>query len=80
MATAKEATTKVASGKVVKYIGTADTRRISASDWKSIDVEDQNQVVWDKSNKFTVQAADLTEAALNYLATDSGFVISDAEA
>jgi hypothetical protein len=68
----------VESSKVVKYIGTADVRKISAADWRSIDVEDQMQVVWDKSNKFQVPVSELTEAAVKYLdENDSGFVVAD---
>ena len=81
MATKQQAeaeTTAAATEKVVKYIGTADERSISAADWKSIEVEDQKQVVWNRRNKFTVPASELTEAALRYLdEDDSGFVVTD---
>lgn len=73
-------TAKVASGKVVKYIGTADVRKINASAWKSIGVEDQHQVVWDKSNRYSVPVAELSAAAVRYLdEDDSGFVVTDAD-
>lgn len=72
--------TKVASGKVAKYVGTANRRKISAADWNSIGVEDQKQVVWDKDNKFTVPVSDLQPGAVKYLdETDSGFVVTDAD-
>lgn len=68
----------VESSKVAKYIGTADVRKISAADWRSIGIEEQTQVVWDKSNGFQVSVSELTEAAVKYLdETDSGFVIAD---
>jgi len=69
----------VASGKVVKYVGTADVRRISAADWRKADVEDQNQVEWSKDNKFTVPVADLSDNAMQIIEKDSGFVITDAD-
>lgn len=66
------------SEKVVKYVGTADERIISARDWKSIDVEDQLQVVWNRKNRFMVPASELSAAALRYLdEDDSGFVVTD---
>lgn len=64
--------------KVVKYVGTADVRRISEKAWKSIGVEDQKQVEWSKRNRFTVPASDLSKGALRYLdEDDSGFVVTD---
>lgn len=71
---------KVESGKVVKYIGTADRRVIAAKDWKAVGVNDQQQVVWDRSNLFTVPVADLKEGAVEYLdKVDAGFVVTDAD-
>lgn len=64
--------------KVVKYVGTADQRSIEAKDWKSIGVEDQGKVVWNKRNRFTLPASDFTQDALRYLdEDDSGFVVTD---
>lgn len=84
MAAAKdpEATeAKVASGKVVKYVGTADVREINSHSWKGVGVEDQDMVRWNKANKWTVSVADLSKGALAYLENDDdGFVIADAEA
>lgn len=85
MATAKaaaeaEAPAKVASGKVVKYVGTADSRSIDAASWRSIGVEDQARVTWDKDNKFAIPVADLTAPAVKYLdEDDAGFVVTDAD-
>lgn len=70
---------KVASGKAVKYIGTADVREIDAASWRNADVEEQGKVRWDKTNKFSIDAAEFSDAALDYLATDAGFVITDAD-
>lgn len=72
---------KVASGKVVRYIGTADVREIDALSWMNVGVEDQDLVVWSKSNKFQVPAADLTKDAVKYCDEgDPAFVVVDADA
>ena len=70
----------VLSGKVVKYVGTADVREIDAASWKSVGVDGQHKVVWSKQNKFQVPAADLTPEAVQYLdEEESGFVVLDAD-
>lgn len=55
----------------VEYVGTSDFREITASDWKSVDVEDQASVVWDKNNLRTRKGArkvqEVSDAALAYL-------------
>ena len=62
--------------KVVKYVGTADVREIDANAWKSIGVEDQHKVVWDRKNRWRVPVADLSDNAVRYLdEDDSGFVV-----
>lgn len=72
-------TAEVASGKVVKYIGTADVREIDAAAWHNVGVEGQNKVVWNAGNKWEVSVEDLTPEAVNYCDTnDTGFVITDA--
>ena len=81
--TAKKAAAapKAASGKVVKYVGTADVREIDAAAWKAVDVEDQNLVRWNKANNWTVSVEDLSDDAVAYLdEKDSGFVLSNADA
>lgn len=71
---------KVASGKVVQYVGTADVRIIDKAGWDNAGVRDQNKVVWDKKNKWTVPVEDLSDAAVAYCdEEDSGFVVKDAE-
>jgi hypothetical protein len=73
------AAAKVASSKVVKYIGTADVREIDAAAWKNAGVEDQHKVVWSAANNWQVSVDDLTPDAVNYCDTnDTGFVITDA--
>lgn len=75
----KASTTK-ADGRSIKYVGNADVRKISKSDWASVGVEDQEQVVWDASNNFTVAAADLKPAALDYFQKDAGFKVVEPQA
>lgn len=71
---------KVASPKVVRYIGTSDVRIINHEAWKNVNVEDQNQIVWDKSNRWEVSVEDLSESAIAYLTETDGetFVLVDA--
>lgn len=81
MATAKAAEgDAVVSGKVVKYVGTADVREINAASWRQAGVDDQDMVRWEKKNKWQVAVADLSKKAVAYLENeDSGFVITDAD-
>lgn len=73
--------TKVASGKVVKYVGTADVREIDKAGWENAGVTDQNKVVWNKKNRWTVPVEDLSDAAVAYCDDqDSGFAVVDADA
>ncbi len=73
-------TKKVASGKVVKYIGTADVREINEKSWRDVGVEDQGLVRWDKGNRWSVPVADLTKDAVAYCEKDDAtFVVADAE-
>lgn len=74
------AAAKAASGKVVKYIGTADVREINANSWKAAGIEDQEMVRWNSENGWTVPVADLSKDAVAYLDNDDdGFVVTDAE-
>ena len=70
--------TEAKAAQVVKYVGTADERVISAADWSSVGAEEQKQVKWDRSNRFQVPVDELSKAALEYIATDSGFKVQDA--
>lgn len=64
--------------KVVKYVGTADERVIEAKDWKSLGIEDQSKVVWNRQNRWTVPASELKENAVRYCdEDDSSFVVTD---
>lgn len=70
---------RVISSKVVRYIGLADVREIDKAGWDNAGVTDQKKVVWNRSNRWTVPAADLSDNAIAYCdEVDSGFVVSDA--
>lgn len=76
----QDSTPKVTSGKVVVYVGSADVRSIDKAAWDAVGVKDQNKVVWDKKNNFTVPVADLSDAAVAYCdEQDKGFVVRDAQ-
>lgn len=60
---------------VVKYVGLSDIRIIRKEDWASIDI-DHEEVVWDRSNHFTVRASDLSEQALGYCKADSELIVT----
>jgi hypothetical protein len=61
--------------KEVRYVGDAGTREITAAQWKGAGVEDQEGVVWDASNDYTLPASDFTPDALRVLARDRGLKI-----
>lgn len=48
----------------VRYIGTSNIREITAADWKSIGVEGQKKVTWDRDKK---EAHDISDEALAWL-------------
>lgn len=58
----------------VKYKGWSDTVSIAADDFKRAGVEDQNDVVFDKSNDHIV---DVSDAAAEYLQKDKAFKDAD---
>jgi hypothetical protein len=51
----------------VRYVGTADLRKISRADWKQAGVASQADVVWNHANGFKVLESDLSEEALALL-------------
>lgn len=64
----------------VMYVGTAHVREIDAAAWRSVDVSDQNKVVWDnrRRGKNVVPLSELSQAAIDYLVNfDDGFVLVD---
>lgn len=55
----------------VKYVGSSNYREISAADFKSVGVEDQSGLVWDRDDRRDRRGAavihDVSEAAATYL-------------
>lgn len=49
----------------VQYVGTSNFREITNADWKSIGVEDQGKVVWDRDKKEVHEISDAAWAWLN---------------
>jgi hypothetical protein len=62
-----------ADASYVEYKGKATTRRITAEQWKQAKVDDQEEVVWDKSNDFRVDLSELSEKAQTVLGRDPSF-------
>jgi hypothetical protein len=71
-----------ATAQVVKYTGPSDERVITKADWETIDINDQDDVVWNWRNDWAVPVEDLSEVALNYVKNvdATGLKIIDAEA
>lgn len=64
---------------VVKYIGTAHRRRISAQDWRDAGLEGET-VEWSFENGFTIPAEQFTEEQMReIIEPDSGFAIIGGE-
>lgn len=66
--------------KAIKYTGGADVREITKAQWANIGVDDQDTVIWNTKNGFTVLEKDLSKKALAYFEKDSGFQQVDVEA
>lgn len=60
------------SGQYVHYVGTADEREISKSDWKAVDLT-HDSVKWDKDNAFHVPVEDISAEAWPFIDADDGF-------
>lgn len=65
---------------MVKYIGTADARRITAQEWKGVGVHDMGTTVWNRANGFSVPLSSITDGARPYIEADERLVIVDQEA
>lgn len=65
------------SGKVVKYIGMSDIREINEESWASLGSK-SGFTRWERRNRWSVDAADLDDAALEYLDGDPEFSVTDA--
>ena len=60
---------------MVKYIGTAGARVISASEWRAVQVHDMQTVVWNPANGYCVPLSSFTERARPYIEADENLVI-----
>lgn len=64
---------------VVKYIGTAHRRRITARDWQQAGVEGES-VEWSWENGFAIPADQFTDSQMReVIQADSGFAIEEGE-
>lgn len=61
----------------IKYTGDAGVREITAAQWKTAGVEDQETVVWDASNDYTVPLSKFTPDAIAVLRRDRGLKITE---
>lgn len=63
----------------LKYVGSADVREITKAQWAKAGVEDQDKVVFNAENDFTVKG--LTDRAFEILSSDkASFKTVDVEA
>lgn len=69
---------KVASNKVVAYIGTSDSRTIRAADWDSIDVKDGKDRRWSRHNGWQIPVDNFSDGEMAYFESDDDFVVKDA--
>lgn len=61
---------------VIKYIGTADVKRLTAENLRAMNVEAETDLRWDRQNSHTVDVADVNPATLEYLRSQPDFSIS----
>lgn len=67
--------------KIVRYVGTADTRIITDAQWAAAGVADQKSVEWNRVNGRELPATDFTADALRYCSDrDEGFAVVDVPA
>lgn len=71
---------EAATKKVVKYVGTADIREITAAQWKGAGVENQKGSEWNVANGHELPASDFNSDAMRYFERDSGFKVQDVPA
>lgn len=64
-------------GGTIKYTGDAGVREITAAQWKAAGVEDQEGVVWDASNDYTLPLSKFSADAQTVLGRDRGLKISE---
>lgn len=63
----------------VKYIGPASRRVIYDHEWEKAGVSNEDTVVWDMGNGYTVDAGKMSQAARDAIKADPWFVWSNRE-
>lgn len=56
--------------KMLKYIGTSHWRRITADEWASVGVRNQETVEWNQYNNWTVPATSISDEAMPFIEAD----------
>src|SRR5687767_13787916 len=64
----------------VRYVGTADVRMITKDEWRGAGVKDQDTVVWNRANRWTVPLEDISDNARPFIEDDPGLVVFDSDA
>lgn len=59
-----------------KYVGTADQRVMLGRDWKAAGIEDQDTVIWNAANGYSVARDRFSDDAWAVMATDPGIVFT----
>jgi hypothetical protein len=63
----------MAEQRVVKYVGSATRRIITAEQWGAAGVQNQPGVEWNRANGYEISGDDLSQAALKVLDADGKF-------
>jgi hypothetical protein len=63
--------------KYVKYIGLSHVRSISRDDWRKAGVNNQESLVWDRANGWTVPLSRITDEAWPFIDADSELLVVD---
>jgi len=58
----------------VEYLRATDlnTRSITAAEWTTVGVEDQNTLIWGPSNNWRIPADEISDAAWPHIENDNG--------
>lgn len=62
--------------KMVRYMGTAHIRQITAMEWQKVGVNDMETVVWHKANNWTVPASKFSDEAWPFIEADEKLVVT----
>lgn len=67
---------KVATNKVVAYIGTSDWRAISVADWDAVDVKGEDRM-WSSHNGWQIPVDKFTDDEIAWIESQEDLVIKD---